>query len=79
MRGILQSDWLVLFKTIKVAVIGVAQWVGHRSANQKGGQFDSQSGHMPGLWARSPVWGVREETLIFLSSLSPSLPLSENE
>ena len=25
---------------------------------QKGCQLDSQSGHMPGLWARSPVRGV---------------------
>ena len=75
MRGILQSDWLVLFKTIKVAVIGVAQWVGHRSANQKGGQFDSQSGHMPGLQARSPVGDAQEATNgCFSLSPSPSLP-----
>ena len=40
----------------------------------KGCWFDSQSGHMPGLWTRSLVGGVREEvyqcfshTLIFLS------------
>ena len=28
----------------------------------EGRQFDSQSGHMPGSWARSPVGGVREAT-----------------
>ena len=42
----------------------------------KGHQFDSQSGHMPGLCARSSVGGhVRgNHTLMFLS-LSLSLPL----
>ena len=41
-------------------------------------RFDSQSGHMPGLWARSPVGGVQEATTYwyFSPSLSPSLPLS---
>ena len=49
----------------------------------KGRCFDSQSGHMPGLWARSLVGGVWEATnecfsctSMFLSSLSSSLPLS---
>ena len=28
----------------------------------KGLQLDSQSGHMPGLWARSPVGGEQEAT-----------------
>ena len=40
----------------------------------RGHRFDSQSGHMPGLWARSPVegaWG--NHTLIFFS-FSFSLP-----
>ena len=44
--------------------------------------FDSQSGHMPGLQARSPLGGVRKatdqcisHTLMFLF-LYPSLPLS---
>ena len=38
----------------------------------------SQSGLMPGLWARSLVWGTREATThwYFSPSLSPSLPLS---
>ena len=44
----------------------------------KGCQFDSQSGHMPGLQARSPVGGTQEATThwFFSPSLSPSLPLS---
>ena len=43
----------------------------------KGRQLDSQSGHIPGLLARSPVGGVREATdqWIFLY-FPPSLPLS---
>ena len=44
----------------------------------KGCQLDSQSGHMPGLQARSPVGGVWEATThwCFSPSLPPSLPLS---
>ena len=39
--------------------------------------FDSQSGHVPGLPARSPVGGVWEATnRCFSPSLSPFLPLS---
>ena len=40
------------------ALAGVAQRIEHGSAEPKGHQFDSQLGHMPGLWARSPVGGV---------------------
>ena len=58
------------------ALTGVAQWVGHRPANRKAAQLDSQSGHMPGLQARSPVEGVQETTVrSFSPSLSSSLPL----
>ena len=42
----------------------------------KGCWFDSWSGHMPGLQARSPVWGVQEATDQCFSPLSPSFPLS---
>ena len=38
----------------KKALAGVAQWIEHWTENQSH-QFDSQSGHMPGLWARSPL------------------------
>ena len=39
----------------------------------KGHWFDSQSGHVPGLWARSPVGGMWEATTH--CCFSPSLPL----
>ena len=44
----------------------------------KGCWFNSQSGHMPGLQARSPVVDAWEATThwCFFPSLSPSLPLS---
>ena len=53
----------------------------------KGRWFNSQSGHMPGLWARSPVRGMWEATnqcishTLKFSSLSFSLPplLSKNK
>ena len=59
--------------------------VGWASAHKpKGHWYDSRSGHMPGLWARSPVGGIWERQLIdvslehcfFSPTLSPSLPLS---
>ena len=59
-----------------IALAGLVGWV--LTCEPKGYWFNSQSGHMPGLWARSPVGGIRETTnyiLMFLS-LSPSLALS---
>ena len=51
-------------------------WV--RACEPKSCQLDSQSGHMPGLQARSPVGGTGDTTThwCFTPSLSPSLPLS---
>ena len=65
-----------------IALAGVAQWIEHGPMNQSY-RFNSQSGHMPGLWARSPVggmWEVGNNTLMFLS-LSFSFPshLSKNK
>ena len=40
---------------------------GSQACEPKGHQFDSQSGHMPGLWARSPVEGVSSNLCKFLS------------
>ena len=42
----------------------------------KGRQFDSQSGHMPGLRARSPVRGVQEATTrwCFFPVILPPFP-----
>ena len=56
---------------------GSVDWV--LACRLKGGQFDSQSGHMSGLQARSPLGGRWEATLIdvslahycFSSSFSP--------
>ena len=55
---------------------GSVDWM--PSGKPKGRQFDSQSGHMPGLWARSTVGGVQEATTHrwFFASFSPFLPLS---
>ena len=41
-----------------LALAGVAQWIECWPAEARGCWFDSQSGHMPGLWARSPVGGA---------------------
>ena len=53
---------------------GSVDWV--PACEPKGCQFDFQSGHMPRLWAMSPVGGVKEVTLMlpFLPPF-PSLPL----
>ena len=47
----------------------------------KGWWFDSHSGHVPGLWSRSPVGGMWETTTHWCFSLSFSLPspLSKNK
>ena len=42
----------------------------------KGNLFDSQTGHMPGLWAGSPVGGLQKATTRWCFSLSSSLSLS---
>ena len=39
------------------ALADVAQWIELRPAKHKGCWFNSQSGHMVGLWVRSPVGG----------------------
>ena len=56
------------------ALAGVAQWIESAGLWTKGHWFNSQSGHMPGLWARSSVGGTREATThwCFPPSLSPS-------
>ena len=53
---------------------GSVDWV--LAWGPRGQQFNSYSGHMPGLWARSPVGGARETTThwCFSPSLSPFLP-----
>ena len=63
------------------ALTGVAQWIGHHSANQKvTGSIPSQS-TLPGLWAWSPVEvRARGNQSMFLSfSFSFPSPLSKNK
>ena len=65
------------FKTILIpGWCGSVDWV--LACEPKRSRFDSQSGHTPGLQARSPVGGAREAAThwYFSPSLSPSLPLS---
>ena len=63
------------FQNEMIHLAGVAQWI-ERRLGTKG--FNSQSEHTSGLWASSPMGGVRETTRhwYFSPSLSPSLPLS---
>ena len=64
-----------------LALAGMAQWIEHWPVNEKVTSSIPSLGHMPGLWARSPVGGAQEATTqwCFSSSLSPSLPLSKNK
>ena len=60
----------------KIALASVARWI-ECDCGPKGHRFDSQAGHMPGLWARSPVGVCEWQPHIDVSlSLSPALPLS---
>ena len=40
-----------------LTLAGVAQWIECRPANQRVASSIPSLGHMPGLWARSPVGG----------------------
>ena len=44
---------IYMLKSTIIALAGVAQLVGMTSHKSKGRKFDSQSGHMPGLWVQS--------------------------
>ena len=71
----------LLIDSLKIAITS-SGWCGSvgwaLACKPKGHWFDSQSGHMPGLQARSPVGGTQEATThwCFSPSLSPFLPLS---
>ena len=67
------------FNYINPGWCGSVDWM--LACKPKGHQFNSQSRHMPGLQARSPVRGTQEATThwCFSPSLSPSLPLSKNK
>ena len=51
-----------MLKVTFAELAGVAQWIECWSANPEVHWFDSQSGHMPGLWVWSPGGGTREAT-----------------
>ena len=51
--------WLERYLIVPLA--GVAQWIERWPESQRV-LFDSQSGHMPGLQASTPVGGVGEAT-----------------
>ena len=51
---------LIVFLWSKIqekSLVGVAQWI-ESACEPKSHWFDFQSGHMPGLQARSPVGGL---------------------
>ena len=50
-----------------MSLAGVAQWIGQQT-EWKGCRLDSQSGHMPGLQARSPFGSVQEATNLCFST-----------
>ena len=49
--------------TAKLALVGVAQWTECWPAKQRVSSLIPSLGHMPGLWARSPVGGAQEATM----------------
>ena len=49
------------------ALAGVAQWIELSACELKGCRFDSQSEHMPGLWARFPVGPERQPINVSLA------------
>ena len=58
-------DRVIVFQaTLKIfALAGVAQWwSASPRTKSKGHWIDSQAGHMPGLWTKSPVRGAQEAT-----------------
>ena len=78
--GVSKMPILVLAQNKRsLALADVALWA--LAYGPKGRWFNSQSGHMPWLWARFPVGGTWEATThwCFCPSLSPSLPLSKNK
>ena len=66
-------------KSYSWALAGVALWIECQPVNQKGHRFNSQLGHMLGLWTGFPVGGVGEATTHWCFSFSLSSPLSESK
>ena len=86
-QGLLKAKIKLLLKKLQAwALAGVAQLVGASSSKLKGHGFNFRSGHIPGLWSRSPVQVRLQEapdrcfslTLMFLSP-SVFLPSSHSK
>ena len=73
-----EGHWNLLKMHIMPQWCGSVDWV--PAWEPKGCRLDTQSGHMPGLPARSPVGSAWEAMThwYFSPSLSPSPPLSKN-
>ena len=54
-QGKKEIIFMVILRIVNKALTGVAQWVGHGPTKPKGHQFNSQSGHMPGLQVGSLI------------------------
>ena len=65
------SLYFILFKQIFTALSGIAQWIERRPPRQGVAGSIPSLGHMPGLWARSPVGGGCERQ----PYINVSLPL----
>ena len=65
-----------ILKNEVLALAGVAQWI-VSAFEAKGCQFDSQSGHRPGLQAKSLVGGTQEATTFCCFSPSLLFPLKK--
>ena len=86
-KDLSQTDLKPFKPILSPSWCGSVDWV--PACKPKGCLFNSQSGHRPGLWARSPVGGMWEATThwtslsLSLFSLSPFLsplpPLSKNK
>ena len=66
----LYLDIMITNNKISPGCCGSVHWV--PACEPKGCWFDSQSGHIPGVWARSPVGGAWEATTHWW--FSPFLP-----
>lgn len=74
----LSPVWCGLVSHLSSGWCGLVDWAS--ACKRKGWWFDSKSGHMPGLCARSPVRGVREaKDSCFCPFLSLFFPLSKNK
>ena len=65
----------MFIKLVAIPLTGVAQWARHSPANGLHRWFNSQSGHVAGLQARSLVGGMQETSYQCFSHKSMFLSL----